>query len=105
MAAISAELRLRSCLGIIGTCLQNCPRILAHIQYPDDLNIRGQHLVTNERFVDHDTAQLWKGRRFDRVPTSGIFPDGDPGLSDLPGNGHFNSRTELPSEVTTDVSP
>src|SRR5439155_25258627 len=85
--------------------LQNCPGILAHIQDADDLNMRRQHSVTNERFLNHDAPQIRKNSRFDPVAATRVFPDGDARRPDLAGDGHFNPSPKLAPEVPTDVSP
>src|SRR6266542_971908 len=86
-------------------CLQNCPGVLAHIQDADDLNVRGQHSVTNQRFLNHDASQVGKYRRFDPVAPARIFSDCDTRLPDLAGDNHFNAASKLAPEVITNFSP
>jgi len=85
--------------------LQNRPGILAHIQNADYQNVRGQHSVTNERMLNHNTAEVRKNSRFNPVAAAGVFSNGDSRGPDLASDSHFNPAPKLAPEVTTNVSP
>ena len=65
----------------------------------------GQNAVANQGFFNHDTAQIWKYGRFDRMAAFWVFSDSDSCLPDLVCYSHFDAATKLASEVTTNVSP
>ena len=85
--------------------LENGPGVLTHIQDADDLNVCGQHAVTDERLLNQDTPQFRKHRRFDRVSPAWVFSDGDARRPDLACDSHLDAAAELAPEVAANVSP
>ena len=89
----------------LGAAFENRPGVLAHIQDADDLHMRGQHSVTNQRFLNYDSAQVRKNSRFDSVAAPRVFCDGNARSSNLGGDGLFDLAPKLAPKVTTNVSP
>lgn len=79
--------------------------MLAHVQDPDDLNVRWQHPITNQKFLDHNPTQVRKNSRFDPVTSAWVFAEGNSSSPDLAGECHFNPASKLATGITPNLSP